>query len=215
MTSKEILILYTKLNNLSDDSWRAYMQQMPDDIRHKIDRYHKWEDKQARLFGKLLILRGLQEINNYDGNLEDLSYDKFGRLFYQGQIDINISHADEYVVCAFASSGRVGIDIEKIKPIDVSEIDRHLTADELENIRSASDPSMEFYKIWTSKESIIKADGRGLLVDIKKVLIKDRQATLLGNSWFLTKINIDPRYFCHLATNQVNPVYHVKEAVFD
>jgi len=216
MPGRVIPILYSSLNKrLSDETWCTYVQWMPDFIQQRINRYRRWEDKQACLLGKLLILEGLEGFGSGGASLNDLSFDKFGRLFINGQIDFNTSHSDEYVICAITDAGRVGVDIERIRPFDLSEIDQCLTADELEYIRRASDSSDEFYRIWTSKESILKADGRGLAVDLREIKIEGQKAALQGHAWFLREIEIDPHYSCHIATNQQDFEHQVREFVFE
>jgi 4'-phosphopantetheinyl transferase len=191
------------------------MQRMPHTIQQRINRYRRWEDKQARLFGKLLILEGVSGFGNSGAGLNDLSFDSFGRPFINGQIDFNLSHSDEYVACAFTDAGRVGIDLERIRPIDLSELNQYLTAQEWENIRRASDSSQEFYRLWTSKESILKADGRGLAVDLREIRIEGQKAALQGHTWFLREIEIDPHYSCHVATNQQDFEHQVREVAFE
>jgi 4'-phosphopantetheinyl transferase len=211
-----IQILYSSLNKrLSAESWRTSVHALPDVVRLRINRYRRWEDQQARLFGMLLVLEGLKGLGCYCAGLNDLSTDKFGRPFINGQIDFNISHSCEYVVCAFTDSGRVGIDLERIRPLDLSEMDRYLTAKELEDIRRASDASRELYRLWTRKESILKADGRGLAVNLREIRLEGWQAILQGRTWFLREIKIDPHYSCHVAANQQVLECRANEVVFE
>jgi 4'-phosphopantetheinyl transferase len=202
---------------LSEEHWSRYLGLMPDAIRQKINGYQRWEDRQARLFGKLLILEGLKEFGGDKANLNYLSYKKFGKPFINDHVDFNISHSDEYVICAISNAGRVGVDIENIKPFDISEVDQYMTKIELGDIHSASDSCREFYGYWTIKESILKADGRGLSGDLRKMTIYPDKAIFQGQNWFLAEIDIDPNYSCHLATDlegfdvQLNELYFGEE----
>ena len=63
----------------------------------------------------------------------------------------NISHSNNYAVCVFSEEIEVGIDIEKIRPINQRIIDRFLNGcHQDEAIRS-----------WTRRESFGKMTGKG------------------------------------------------------
>ena len=47
---------------------------LPDILAKKINRYRKWEDRQSVLFGKLLLLKGLQEYGFPTNCLKQLEY---------------------------------------------------------------------------------------------------------------------------------------------
>ncbi len=86
-------------------------------------------------------------------SLNHLSYTKFGRPYLDNsRIDFNISHSGDYVVCAVTTHGRIGIDIEKIKPIDLFDFERYMTPQEWNAIRDSVEPYHTFYSYWTKKE---------------------------------------------------------------
>lgn len=75
----------------------------------------------------------------------------------------NLSHSGEWVVCAVDETP-IGIDIEKMDhhpklPLDVLSPEEKLAYD---SFLGPMDKSLFFYKIWTRKESYIKAIGIGL-----------------------------------------------------
>ncbi|MCG8568224.1 MAG: 4'-phosphopantetheinyl transferase superfamily protein [Desulfobacterales bacterium] len=81
------------------------------------------------------------------------------------ELDFNISHARDLVVCAVTDRGRVGIDIEHVKRRVNLDIARRFfsvreTA-ELENAPKAVQAEM-FLQLWTLKESYVKAVGQGI-----------------------------------------------------
>jgi len=82
-------------------------------------------------------------------------------------IHFSASQSDAFAAFAFSRIGRIGVDIEKMRDIpDMIEIvERHFTPREKhaifcgqENLRSGL-----FYKLWTRKEAVLKAQGEGLL----------------------------------------------------
>jgi 4'-phosphopantetheinyl transferase len=97
--------------------------------------------------------------------------------------------------------GRIGIDIEKNTPIKKEFFKKWMTEDEWEAIDKAYCRNREFYKYWTIKESVLKADGRGLYAPLDAIRIEKDTAILGGNIWNLREIFIDPDYICHLAAD--------------
>lgn len=86
-------------------------------------------------------------------------------LFSGGAPAFNISHAGTIAVCAF-SPWDVGIDIEKIAPVDpaLGDILRPEERSYLQQLPEAR-RTEAFYQLWTRKESLIKARG-GVLADL-------------------------------------------------
>ena len=81
--------------------------------------------------------------------------------------DFNISHSGDYAVLAL-SDGRVGIDVEKIRPVDFKIAEACFHGKELESFNFDPDKRPEnFYRLWTLKESFIKAVGQGLSYPLK------------------------------------------------
>ena len=76
----------------------------------------------------------------------------------------NISHSHGLVVIAIAKK-EVGIDIELVR--EAEENIRSFISSEEEYLYIKDNAS--FYEIWTSKESLTKALGSGINIDIKKI----------------------------------------------
>jgi 4'-phosphopantetheinyl transferase len=81
-------------------------------------------------------------------------------------IKFSLSHTTSGIACAISSECPVGVDIECIVPIPnllgvaayslhAAELDRFSTAEDYEQLS-------QFYRLWTAKESLLKAIGTGL-----------------------------------------------------
>jgi 4'-phosphopantetheinyl transferase len=201
MRKRMIEIFYTHFRSrLPDERWKGYICIMPGFIRERINRYKRWQDRQRGLLGKLLLLEGLKGYGYRPDCLSHLLPDENGKPFLDDRINFNISHSDEYIVCTLSDEGKVGIDIERIKEIDLSDFRNHLTYKEREVIAQSQDPYGDFYRIWTIKESVLKAAGRGLSASLLDVDIEGTRAVLDGRIWFLNEIRINPGYTCHVAS---------------
>ena len=89
-----------------------------------------------------------------------------------GDLSFNVSHSDGLALVAVAYGHSVGVDIERLRPVpDGLELARGLFHQrELEALESVpeSQRSAAFLAIWTRKEAIVKADGRGLSIPLDR-----------------------------------------------
>lgn len=74
----------------------------------------------------------------------------------------SLSHSGVMVMCAVSDAGEVGCDIEALSHPSQSLARRVLTVGEQRHIAAAEHPGDEFIRLWTLKESYIKAIGTGL-----------------------------------------------------
>jgi 4'-phosphopantetheinyl transferase len=200
-----ILVLHVQIGErLPRRIWERMLEKMPGPVRTGIGRYRRWEDRQAVLFGKLLLAEGLKRMA-YPAHLKDLVWDVSGRPFLGGGMDFNISHSGEYVVCALCREGRVGIDIEKIRPIDVTDFQGQMTPRQWEAIVASECPEDTFFRLWTQKEAVIKADGGGMAIPLDIIVMEGGKAFLDDAVWTVKEVRIADGYRCFLATNSDDP----------
>lgn len=87
-----------------------------------------------------------------------------GKPHLPDKAPFNITHAGDYAVLAL-SSRAVGVDLEQIRPIDWQKIAaRFFHPQERAYLDHSSDPAAEFFRIWTLKESYLKAEGLGFSI---------------------------------------------------
>src|SRR4030095_15325835 len=157
-----IKLLFSKYRNkLNEVDFFKYLNLFPVEIKNKILRFKRWEDRHASLYGKLLLKKGLEELA-LDAGLFDLKYTQYGRPYIEHGADFNISHSTSYVVCALSTDGKIGIDIEEIKAIPINDFKEEFSKEEWRMITASDDKYFWFYYYWTAKEAVIKAEGKGL-----------------------------------------------------
>src|SRR5688572_25149287 len=103
---------------LSASSYGAYLQRLPAVLREKNLRFVRWQDRQANLIGNILLIESLRRFGFGGDSLERLKYNEYGRPYISEEIDFNISHSGEYVLCVAGKGIRLGVDIERIRPVD-------------------------------------------------------------------------------------------------
>ena len=140
------------------------------------------------------------EIQNYINNIVSTvfreCYEK-GKPYVKGlPVCFSISHSGDYAVCV-VSDEEIGIDIEKIRPINKRVADKFATEKEKEYILSSSNG---FFEIWTLKEAYFKCIGTGLGKDIKEVSfdISDNNIAFSKSGYEFTFCDINKNYICSI-----------------
>ncbi|MFZ9034740.1 MAG: 4'-phosphopantetheinyl transferase family protein [Francisellaceae bacterium] len=87
-------------------------------------------------------------------------------LYQDATLDFNISHSGSWLVMAISESGKLGVDIERIKRrINTMEIaKRYFSEDEFQWLWSLPENERDkgFYRLWTLKEASLKLTGQGI-----------------------------------------------------
>lgn len=104
-----------------------------------------------------------------------LSVEKKPQLLNPNGLFFNISHSGDWVICGI-SNCPIGVDIEHIKKNKcyLNVIERFFSPEEkkyLLNDGKDINTVTKFYRLWTLKESYVKADGRGLALPLKSFSI--------------------------------------------
>jgi 4'-phosphopantetheinyl transferase len=99
-----------------------------------------------------------------------LVHDSCGRpsVAAHPEVHVSISHCDGAVLVA-ASSARIGVDVEWLRPLDHFALVRMLNLAEIDRVLRSPDPDREFFRYWTLKESYLKAIGTGLGYALKEL----------------------------------------------
>lgn len=97
-------------------------------------------------------------------------YGQYGKPYVRGNnIFFNLSHSGEYAVCA-VSDKEVGIDIQQKGALKMKVARRCFTENECGYILGQPDSEMAadmFYRLWSLKESFVKAVGKGFNLPFK------------------------------------------------
>ena len=117
-------------------------------------------------------------------------------------------------MCAAATEGKVGVDVERIRMVPLSDFSDCFTAPEWREINGAPAKYAKFFQMWTIKESVMKANGGGLSIPFWDVSIGEKCATLYGKIWYLRELVIYPDYMCYLSTDVEDIQIGMKELDF-
>jgi len=166
------------------------LAQLPDSLQGRAHRYQSELSAYNYVIGRLLLKRGLDSLG-CSTDLEKIEFSENGKPILS-DIYFNISHSDQQVICGLSKEGVIGIDLEKMAPIDFEDFTSMFSAAEWDAIKGADDSLRAFYWFWTRKESIIKALGWNLsyLHEIELDVSLDH-FVVNGKRWFLREVFIE------------------------
>ncbi len=129
----------------------------------------------ASSLGKLMAQQLVMQAGVRERELSLLSTGEFGKPQLQlPNIDFNVSHSHDRVVAVVSTSKSVGIDVEAIRSIDLTEYKTIFSEKEWELLMASKQPHQQFFELWTKKESLLKAYGSGLQVELTHVEVSDK-----------------------------------------
>ena len=146
----KVIICYT--DGLNFDELKLRLPVGDDDLK-TVSRFANEKDKILHLVSAYLKKKyvGKWTVNEFGKPIAD------GKFF-------NVSHCKGAVVIALSDS-EVGVDIENVRPVNESLI--NYVADKKETAYIKNDE--DFFRLWTAKESLAKAHGKGLIRDVKTI----------------------------------------------
>ncbi|SEA22727.1 4'-phosphopantetheinyl transferase superfamily protein [Chitinophaga terrae (ex Kim and Jung 2007)] len=141
-------------------------------------------------------------------SLDDIRFNEAGRPAFPGPPHFSISHSGNLAVCAIAPH-TIGIDLEQEKEIALPDFEDYFSREEWAAIRRSATPYADFYRAWTAKEAILKADGTG--PDAFPEINGLAAVQFRGNSYYLEEIRLEEGYACHVAATAPIRSITVKE----
>ncbi|MCX7743347.1 MAG: 4'-phosphopantetheinyl transferase superfamily protein [Flavobacteriales bacterium] len=176
---------------------------LPEKLREEIFQYRKNDDRIRLLAGKLLLLKAIHKLEFNHKILEQYIPDTMGKPQLPSFFPFNITHSGHVVACAvLQGNGLIGIDCEKIRPIDVIKFTKQFSPQEMQWILSAPDPQERFFDAWTMKEAVMKADGRGMRIPLHSIRLQQTYATIDDRKgfWYLYKLPTPPSHPSHICS---------------
>lgn len=147
------------IRDISDADFEKYFLLMSDEKRKTVEHFRSEEDKKRSIAADMLARLAVSERCGIPE--ADISFyrEQGGKPHVRGDItEFNVSHSADIVVCA-VSDKPIGVDVEKIRDIDLGIANRFFTKNE---IRYVGNSIRNFFEIWTKKEAAVKRDGAGL-----------------------------------------------------
>jgi 4'-phosphopantetheinyl transferase len=133
--------------------------------RTRADRYRFPDDRRRSIIARAATRRFLARYLGSDPATLIIDEEEFGKPVLPGRaIEFNASHSGDLVALAFSRQTAVGVDVEDRRPLTdtLALARRYFSAAEVAIVERAADAEDAFFAIWTAKEAIVKASGKGI-----------------------------------------------------
>lgn len=205
------IFCYKSISRLPAELFTNYLLQLPPFIQKKVLAFKLWQDAERSLAGNILLLKGLQLLNIPGYPLTKLKYAEFQKPYFDVHLNFNISHSGQYTICAISQTNEVGIDVEEIKEIPLTDFTAFFYDEEWQDVLNSHNSLLAFYTLWTKKEAFLKVLGSGLNMPLNKVIIENNKIRWKNSDWLLQEIPLDSTHICYLCSNAPLPSFEVKK----
>ena len=197
-----MFVYYVDVSEVEDDLFQRLLKTVSLSLQHDVLKYRYNTDRYFALFGKLLLRHIYITQFNLPDPLNRLQITRYGKPFVDDDLCFNISHSGKYVVCAVSHGTSIGVDIEKYSPLIISDFKSVLNDKEWSMLEKLNDPQVMFYDLWAIKESVIKANGFGLSLDLKKIQVYDSTVYIShkNETLYYKRLQIDEGYASAIAS---------------
>nr|WP_154894518.1 4'-phosphopantetheinyl transferase superfamily protein [Paenibacillus xylanexedens] len=151
---------------IPNEVWHSLLALVSAERRQQASRFVHQADAYRSVLGETLARVTLSKWTG--ARPGDLTFirNTYGKpsLISHPDLPFNVSHSGDWVAVISGGHAPLGVDVEKISPIDMAIAERFFSPLESRNLAAEpADQQLEtFYQLWTLKESYIKAVGMGL-----------------------------------------------------
>jgi len=194
-----VKVLVAPESGLSPSQEAAWLNDLSPMRQAQIGRWPRSRDRHRSLLASRLLLAQLRRLGHSPGALATLRYPERGRPTLDLPLAFSLSHCDGRIAAAVSTDGPVGIDVEKIEPLDAGDFRLYLNAAER---AWAGASARRFCTLWTRKEAVAKAAGTAGFASLPAVDTSagaDR-ASFAGRLWRTTPLDVGPGHIGHVAS---------------
>lgn len=195
----DILILSVNYQNpINKEVWKKLVDILTPNLVEEVLKYKRWQDQHNTLFGKLLVYLGYQYLTSELLNMQAFKRDNNNKPFLMNKrVEFNISHSDKSVVSALSKTAmNIGIDIEMVKNVNFTDFTSFFSNTEMQEIKQNG--INKFYELWTKKEAIAKAIGKGIVLPLKNINVNREISSYDGINYNLYTRRLQ-NFYCSLA----------------
>ena len=117
---------------------------------------------------------------------QEIRYSANGKPYLPGGPAFNLSHSGTACILARGEGKEIGADIEEINEKHIDLAPEVYTGSELEWMRE--EPVKRFFRLWTWKESVMKATGLGMSLAPRSFEVlpfaEGKPVRILGREWY-------------------------------
>jgi 4'-phosphopantetheinyl transferase len=172
----EVLILVFEIDS-TQEKWSDYDKTLSKNEKNKANEFQYLDDKLSFTKCRSILRSTLSKWLNCGPSEINIIHRENGKPYLEHSkvIEFNITHTKGLAAIAFSIDSEVGIDVENLnREINLDQVAKKVfttSEQSLINANNQNDKKKMFYRLWTSKESYLKATGLGFRVDPRKISV--------------------------------------------
>ncbi len=143
--------------------------------RSRAERYHRRMDVLRCLASEALLWQAMQDIHGLDPSALGTTLGLHGKPQFRHfpGIHFNLSHSGFWILCAVHGT-TLGVDVEVHGSRGMEAVDQFMSVEETRHHQAlqGEDRQWNFFRLWTLKESLLKAAGTGFTHDSRLISIR-------------------------------------------
>ena len=164
----------TRLSDFTDEQYKTAFACMEPEKQARVLRLRRVDDRRRTVAADALARKHIATFCGISPQEVTLAVGAHGKPYAVGlKVEFCLSHSDDLVVCA-VSDRPVGIDVERVRPVDLKIARRLFTRKEQEILLDGdlsparfclcedTQTLTRFYRFWTAKEAYFKRLGVGM-----------------------------------------------------
>lgn len=193
-----VQVFFTSLHHVPNPMLDEFANFLNEEDKRRAMAFHQVIDKYRFLAGRQLLQGWLTE-NNLPQNVDGIRMDEYKRPFLEG-VSFSISHSGNWVGLAVSPHiEKIGLDIEENKLLEVKDYMLPFVPAEQQYILEDNNIA-RFYELWTRKEAVLKAIGKGFLLEPTSANVLGNNITVEGTQLYTYTLAVLQGYTAHLAT---------------
>lgn len=164
------------LHTLCENDVKTLFHTLPAFRAESAKRYRRREAYVQSVAGFCLVRYALKQLDP-TVDTDAWTFAENGKPYLRtGTPFFNLSHTAHCVAVAVSVDQDIGIDIEEIKPCSRAFAKKICSAEELQLIETATDPTSELIRLWSAKEAEAKRSGVGIGRGIREISLETVQS---------------------------------------
>ena len=196
--------------DLPTDSVKSIETSLSADESQRAARFHFAGDRDRFIAAHGSLRDILARYLHCEPSQLNFSVNPYGKPALQDhKLEFNLSHSADFAMVVVAGAGKVGVDIERIRPGISSQViaRQYFSRNEVAELEllALEQREVAFFTCWTRKEAYIKAQGLGLSLPLDSfdVSLTPNESAIVRATrpdpkeaarWTLLSLHVDPRY---------------------
>ncbi|KYD00676.1 4'-phosphopantetheinyl transferase family protein [Bacillus atrophaeus] len=206
-------IFLVNIDNITENEFKTMQGSIEKRVLEEINSIKIKQERDRRIASRYFLKVLLRDRLNIPFETIKISENRYGKKKCLNNLNLhfNISHSGKWVVIAF-SDFKVGIDIEEMLEIEFKEVIPYFTYEEQMYLNSLKeDKKLDFYRMWTAKESYMKYTGLGFNLDLNSFSVplqESGKVSLKGSpnkeSPLISSFLLGENYYISVCSDQIN-----------